>query len=66
VQKVEAVLATASACTTRKEHVSLVGASYAVDDAKIKTIDRSIGKQALDALSLLGNLASADAHHDQP
>jgi hypothetical protein len=44
VQKVVAVLATANACPTRKEHVSLVGASYAVDDAKIKTIDRSIGK----------------------
>jgi hypothetical protein len=66
VQKVVAVLATANACTTRKEHVLLVGASYAVDDAKIKTIDRSIGKQAIDALSLLGNLAPADAHYDQP
>jgi hypothetical protein len=64
VQKVVAVLATASACPTRKEHVSLVGASYTVDDAKIKAIDRSIGKQAIDALSLLGNLAPADAHHD--
>jgi len=64
VQKVVAVLATASACTTLKEHVSLVGVSYAVDDAKIKAIDRSIGKQAIDALSLLGNLAPADAHHD--
>jgi len=56
----------ARACTTRKEHVSLVDASNAIDDAKIKTIDRSIGKQAIDALSLLANLAPFDAHHDQP
>jgi len=62
--EIVAVLATANACTTRKEHVSLVGASYAVDDSKRSTAP--IGKQAIDALSLLGNLVPADAHHAQP